>query len=218
MATTETVAECMTILCKVMPNNYTQDTENMLAKLLLTWDDDLCKIVVTSILETKKYAPTYNEIVDMLKEMIVDLPNEENAYAEVIYFIDKVGVYGKKHDTIRGLKVPGCPEFSHPIIYNVVMEMGGWFNICSDKMVSGTFKAQFRDAFKREMQEWRKKAAVYAALPASKRPEKWFPKYKPLELTENKPNPKQITSNKQEYPIQKLIGSINVRNSEIQTT
>jgi len=110
-------------------------TVEIYCRLLLDLDFDTLKAATLHCATVYKFFPTVAEIREAateLKTMAEGIPSDAEAWGQVLEQIRSKGSYG-------------VPEFSHPLIANVVRQLG-WLNLCLSENQPAD-RARFMDAY-----------------------------------------------------------------------
>jgi hypothetical protein len=136
MATDQEILKALTVLASAYPRfDLPEQTIRIYQRLLADLDFDLLKAATLQCATTHTFFPAVAEIraaaVD-LKAMADGIPSDIEAWGQVLEQMRKVGSYG-------------TPDFSHPLVDQVVRQMG-WINLCmSENQIAD--RARFLEAY-----------------------------------------------------------------------
>lgn len=149
MATENEILKALTVLASAYPRYELPDaTIKIYQRLLADLDFDLLKAATLQCATTNTFFPSVAEIraaAVELKAMAEGIPSDIEAWSQVIEQIRKVG----SRDV---------PEFSHPLVAQVVKQMG-WINLCmSENQVAD--RARFLEAYSQTQKSTRRRAQM----------------------------------------------------------
>jgi hypothetical protein len=149
MATEQEILKALTVLASAYPKFDLPDaTIRIYQRLLSDLDFDLLKAATLQCATTNTFFPAVAEIraaAVELKAMAEGIPSEIEAWGEVLDQMRKVG--------------SRCvPDFSHPLVAQVVRQMG-WINLClSENQISD--RARFIEAYSQTNKMSRRRAQM----------------------------------------------------------
>jgi len=176
--------------------------------VMRNWSDSLVEAVIALALIRFDWRPSPAALIELASEQEAALPNEDDGYREVAYLIEKYGLYAKKDNTIDGLYVIGEPSFSHPIIREAILDMGGWQAVCNEDIPSGVLRKQFKDSFTSKLLLWKRKVSEF--ILNGERPHIYFQPWKRLEIEEQKvlPSSPKLLEGEICDDVKKLLGGV----------
>ena len=189
----EWLSQCLTILESIPPRFGQEWTQVAPAykTLLRSWNEDLAKLATQSAFARCEKMPTIQELSDIAADIESPAPIVEDAWAELYYLIGKHGVYARPVKVSCGDKCytryeRGAPPFSHPLIADVVAQMGGWLSFFSETPEPlGVTRHQFCEFYASAVTRRKRQIAQYLHLPPAERPERLFPRnWRPFQLPE----------------------------------
>lgn len=149
MASKQEIIKALTVLAAAYPRfELPQATVEIYTRLLVDLDFDTLKAATLHCATVHKFFPTVAEIraaAVELQTMAEGIPSESEAWGEVVKQIQAVGSYGK-------------PKFSHPLIEDVVRQLG-WINLCMSENQTAD-RARFMDAYSIAFQSSRRRAQM----------------------------------------------------------
>lgn len=146
MATDAEIHKALTLLAAAYPRfDLPEATIKVYQRLLADLDFDLLKAATLQCATLCKFFPTVAEIRDAaveLSTMAEGIPSDIEAWGEINREIQRV-----HHD--------GRPEFSHPLIEQIVRDLG-WRSLClSDNQIAD--RARFMDAYEKNLKVSRRR-------------------------------------------------------------
>lgn len=149
MASRQEIIKALTVLAAAYPRfELPPATVEIYTRLLIDLDFDTLKAATLHCATVYKFFPTVAEIraaAVELQTMAEGIPAESEAWGEVIKRIQDVGSYG-------------TPEFSHPLIAQVVRQFG-WLNLCMSENQTAD-RARFLEAYSAAFKESRRRAQM----------------------------------------------------------
>ena len=167
MATKTEINKALLVLAAAYPRfELPQATVEIYCRLLVDLDFDTLKAATLQCATIHKFFPTVAEIraaAVELQTMAEGIPGEAEAWGEVINQLRIVGSYG-------------VPEFSHPLIVQVVRQLG-WINLCMSENQPAD-RARFMDAYSDAFNRSRRRAQMLPEV---------------LQIVDNRPAAKQLS-------------------------
>lgn len=149
MASKQEIIKALTVLAAAYPRfELPPATVDIYCRLLTDLDFDTLKAATLHCATVYKFFPTVAEIRQAaveLQTMAQGIPEESQAWGEVVEQIRHVGSYGS-------------PQFSHPLIEQVVRQLG-WINLCMSENQPAD-RARFMDAYAQAFRESRRRAQM----------------------------------------------------------
>jgi len=131
----------------------------------------------------EEWRPSPARLIQIAAEQSSAIPDAEAAYAEILDAAQRHGEYACPHPSNPNIRTLGPPEFSHPVVKQIVSYCGGWEFICSgDANKSEGLKKQVRGAHESVSRQWVEQVKTQLMLPPSQRNQKYFQAWKPLPI------------------------------------
>lgn len=145
-------------------------------EVVASWEDDLARKVMSELFYTydSPFRPRPSELLHLAARLASPRPASCEVYDEVIRLSERYGEYGVTH---RGVRLPGDPPYSHPIVGRVVSLLGGWSRVCLwNERSEGSLARRIDAAHKTAETLWQREVMAQLRQPESERDAYYFPK------------------------------------------
>lgn len=146
--------------------------------------EEWSKRAVQHAVLTEKWRPSPAELLRIAARIASPYPDVDEAYKEIMGKSESLGLYARQHPSRQNIYLEGPPEFSHPIVNQIVESIGGWRSLCmgESKYYEGLHK-QIVSAHQRASEKWERAVSEQLSLPDDKRDMRYFPSNRVAELS-----------------------------------
>jgi hypothetical protein len=175
-----------------MPAGAAQDAKwpevsKLYSVVLIRLQDCEATAAVEWAVTHESWRPAPARLFEIAAELASPIPDCEQAYVEIVSGAQQ-GVYCRPHPERPSIKLAGPPDFSHPIIAQIVKYCGGWEMICSGAAnLSEGLKKQIRGAHESVSRQWMEEVKAQLVRPIEGRDRRYFPVYQPIALLPEAP-------------------------------
>lgn len=149
-------ATLMAILEGMRSKNEWKNEVHLYIMVTQNWPTDLLVRVTQHLLYAgttgDDWRPTTAGLTRIAAQMLYTAPDEQAVLEEILFNASAFGTHAKPAPSGRG-RIPGDPDWTHPIVGDVVSRLGGWMAVCAwDERAGGVLARRVEEAYAKALE------------------------------------------------------------------
>lgn len=176
-------SHCLTLLAAMNAgsgNEWTAGHTQLYEIVLTAIGEGHARRAVQWAVLNEEWRPSPAKLRQIAARLAAPYPDAELCYAEIWTKAARIGLYGKQHPDRPNIRLAGPPDFTHPVIRQIIGCLGGWEAICTgEAQMQEGLKKQVRAAHASVSERWEREVSRQLTLPPAERDMRYFAPYEP---------------------------------------